>query len=165
MTPANDVAGPYDGRGNDDEWGARHADILTRIMSADLAVIPRDYDRAAILEYPGAVTGLGWSDADRFWMGLRAAFPDAELHHPPRHRPRRSPDAAPLRPALVAPRQAFRLGRLRHAHRRRGLRHGHVPRRIRPLRRGRPPCLRREWTLIDETAIWKQILLKTGAHE
>ncbi|MEM6739820.1 MAG: nuclear transport factor 2 family protein, partial [Pseudomonadota bacterium] len=26
-----------------------------------------------------------------------------------------------------------------------------------------PRGLRREWTLIDETAIWKQILLQTGA--
>ena len=26
------------------------------------------------------------------------------------------------------------------------------------------PTLRREWTLIDETAIWKQIHLATGAH-
>jgi hypothetical protein len=27
------------------------------------------------------------------------------------------------------------------------------------------PTIRREYTLIDETAIWKQILLQTGAHE
>jgi hypothetical protein len=26
------------------------------------------------------------------------------------------------------------------------------------------PTIRREYTLIDDTAIWKQILLKTGAH-
>ena len=77
MTPANDVAGPYDGRGNDNEWGARYADIVGRIMAADLAVIPADYDRAVSLFYPGGQDGFGWSDADQFWMGLRAAFPDA----------------------------------------------------------------------------------------
>lgn len=27
------------------------------------------------------------------------------------------------------------------------------------------PTIRREFTLIDETAIWKQILLETGSHE
>ena len=77
MTPANDVAGPYDGRGNDNEWGQRFADILSRIMAADLAVIPAEYDRACNLEYAGGVSGFGWSDADQFWIGLRAAFPDA----------------------------------------------------------------------------------------
>ncbi len=27
------------------------------------------------------------------------------------------------------------------------------------------PTIRREYALIDETAIWKQILLQTGHHE
>jgi hypothetical protein len=27
---------------------------------------------------------------------------------------------------------------------------------------GGQPKLRREWTLFDETAVWKQIILKTG---
>ena len=74
MTPANDVAGPYDGRGNDSEWGARYADIVGRIMAADLAVIPREYDRAVNLFYPGGQDSHGWSEADQFWMGLRAAL-------------------------------------------------------------------------------------------
>ena len=31
-----------------------------------------------------------------------------------------------------------------------------------PFGDGGRPAIRREWTLIDETAIWKQILLHTG---
>ena len=72
MTPANDVAGPYTGRGNANEWGARYAETIRRIMAADLDVIPKHYDRAANLFYPGGQDGLGWSDADQFWLGLRA---------------------------------------------------------------------------------------------
>ncbi|MEM6667047.1 MAG: nuclear transport factor 2 family protein, partial [Pseudomonadota bacterium] len=77
MTPETDVSGPYSGHGNTNEWGQRLADILTRIMDADLSAIQGSYDRAAQLEYPGGVTGHGWSDADRFWLPLRSSFPDA----------------------------------------------------------------------------------------
>ena len=35
LTPASDVAGPYTGIGNTEEWGERHADILRRIMDAE----------------------------------------------------------------------------------------------------------------------------------
>lgn len=156
MTPANDVAGPYDGRGNDDEWGAKYADILGRIMAADFAVIPAEYDRACALEYPGGVSGRGWSDADQFWMGLRAAFPDAEFrieHVIGRHDPLMPPRAA-LRWSLHGKHsgwgsfgtptgaEVYILG-MSHAE-------------------FGPWGLRREWTLIDETAIWKQIILATG---
>ncbi len=81
--PENDVPGPYTGTGNDNEWGARYADILTRIMGADFAVVPREYDRAVIGEYAGGVTALSHRQVDEFWMGLRASFPSAEfkVHH------------------------------------------------------------------------------------
>ena len=83
FTPANDVVGPYQGKGNDNEWGARFASILERMMSADFRVIPSDYDRAANLDYAGGVQALGHDGADQFWMGLRASFPNAkfEIHH------------------------------------------------------------------------------------
>jgi predicted ester cyclase len=162
MTPANDVAGPYTGRGNDNEWGTRYASNITRIMAADLAVIPREYDRAANLEYPGATQGLGWSGADQFWMGLRAAFPDADFtvdHAIGRHDPLMPPRAA-LRWSLHGKHSGwgafgtptgtdvYVLG-MSHAE-------------FGPFGENGRACVRREWTLIDETAIWKQILLKTG---
>ena len=40
LTPATDVPGPYKGRGNTNEWGARHADLIKRIMHADFSAIP-----------------------------------------------------------------------------------------------------------------------------
>lgn len=48
FTPAMDVEGDYKGTGNDNEWGVRYADILTRIMANDFNVITDQYDRAVI---------------------------------------------------------------------------------------------------------------------
>ena len=75
--PARDVQGPYDGSGNDHPLGARLVDLVTRIMAAEMSVIDKDWDRARVLEYPGGVSAHGRGAADRFWMGLRAAFPSA----------------------------------------------------------------------------------------
>ncbi len=156
LTPATDQPGPYKGNGNDNEWGQRHADLLTRIMAADFAAIPQAYDRAATLHYPGHVTAHGHGPADRFWMSLRAAFPDATftIHH----RIGRDDPLMPPRSALRWSLQGKHSGwgafgapsgaevhilGISHAE------HG-------------PWGLRREFTLIDETAIWKQILLHAG---
>lgn len=157
LTPATDRPGPYTGRGNDNAWGAQLADLLTRIMAADFAAIPATYDRAAQMEYPGGTTGHGHGDADRFWMQLRAAFPDATftLHHTIGRDDPMMPPRAAVRwslwgnhsgwGAFGAPSGAevYVLG-------------------ITQAEWG-PWGLRREFTLIDETAIWKQILLHTGA--
>lgn len=161
LSPAIDRPGPYKGRGNDNEWGARLADTLTRIMGADMAAIGQVYDRAAQLEYPGGVTGHSWGDADRFWMSLRAAFPDAAftIHHVIGRDDPMMPPRAALRwslhgkhsgwGAFGAPTGAevYVLG-ITHAE-------------FGPF--GNSGWgLRRDYTLFDETAIWKQILLATG---
>lgn len=157
LTPATDRPGPYLGRGNDNEWGQRLADLLGRIMAADFAAIPATYDRAAVLEYPGGVTGHSHGAADRFWMSLRAAFPDAAftIHHVIGRDDPLMPPRAAVRwslhgrhsgwGAFGAPTgaQVYVLG-------------------ITQAEFG-PWGLRREYTLYDETAIWKQILLATGA--
>jgi hypothetical protein len=157
LTPATDRPGPYSGRGNDHEWGARLVDILSRIMSADFTVIGKEYDRAAQLEYPGATTGHSFGDADRFWMGLRAAFPDAAfaIHHVIGRDDPMMPPRAAVRWSLHGKHsgwgafgtptgaEVYVLG-ITHAE-------------------FGPWGLRREFTLFDETAIWKQILLATGA--
>ena len=156
LTPNNDIPGPYKGRGNDNEWGEKFVDVLTRIMGADMAVIPAEYDRAANLEYPGGLTTLSHDGADRFWVALRAAFPSAEFRID--HQIGRNDDMMPPRAAIRwslwgrhdgwgtfgAPTGAdvYVLGMT------------HVE--------FGPWGIRREWTIIDETAIWKQILLATG---
>ncbi|MEY3005626.1 MAG: hypothetical protein RLZZ491_2802 [Pseudomonadota bacterium] len=160
--PANDIAGPYQGRGNDDPWGARLGEMLTRIMGADMAVIAADYDRAAHLEYPGHVTAHGPSAATNLWMGLRAAFPSARfgIHHQIGRTDPDMPPRAAIRWSLTGKHDGWgAFGRPTGADVHvMGITHGEYG------RHGNAPAqLRREWTLFDETAIWKQIHLATGA--
>ncbi len=162
LSPATDRPGPYAGRGNDNEWGARLADLTLRIMAADFAAIPQQYDRAAVLEYPGGVQAHSHGGADRFWMGLRAAFPDATFtaHHVIGRDDPLMPPRAALRWSLQGKHSGWgRFGRPSGAEVHvMGITHAEFG----PF--GPAGCsLRREFTLFDETAIWKQILLHTGA--
>ncbi len=151
-----DVKAKYQGRGNDHAVGQRYAAIMQAIMGADIAVIPRDYDRACHLELPGGITGHGWPAADRFWLGLRAAFPNArfEIHHQiGRDDPGLSPRAA-LRWSLTGKHEGWGAfgqpsGADVHVI---GFSHAEFG----------PWGLRREYVLIDEVQVWKQILLQTG---
>ncbi|MEM8978524.1 MAG: ester cyclase [Pseudomonadota bacterium] len=161
-TPANDIPGPYQGNGNVEEWGLRYADAVTSIMAADFTVIPKIYDRAVHLSYPGGIETQSHGQADAFWMGLRAAFPSAKfaIHHIIGRDDPLLPPRAAIRWSLAgkhdgwgafgAPSGAevFVMG-ISHAE-------------FGALVSGKPK-LRREWALYDETAIWKQILLQTGA--
>lgn len=161
FTPALDQPGPYVGKGNDNEWGAKYADILNRIMNADFTVIPEEYDRAVQLEYPGGQSALSHDGADKFWMGLRASFPNATFtidHQIGREDPMMPPRAA-IRWSLHGKHdgwgafgtptgaEVYIMGAC-HAE-------------FGALVASRP-TLRREFCLFDETAIWKQILLQTG---
>jgi hypothetical protein len=159
LTPATDRPGPYDGHGDDHAHGQRYADLVTRIMAADMAAIPAEYDRAAQLDLPGGFTGHGHVDADRFWMRLRAAFPSAkfEIHHRMGRDDPRMPPRAALRWSLTGKHDGWgAFGRPTGAQVHiLGLSHAEFG----------PRGLRREWVLYDEPAIWKQILMHTGAHE
>ena len=154
--PENDVDGGYHGRGNSNEWGQRYADTPTRIMNKDFAHILTDYDRAVIGEYPGARQSIGRDGAAEFWIGLRSSFPSAtfEIHH-----------QIGMDADMLSPRAAIRwsldgthdgwgafgtpTGARVHVF---GMCHAEFG----------PWGLRREFTLYDEIAIWKQILLATG---
>ncbi len=156
FTPASDIAGGYQGRGNDHRTGQRYAELLTRIMSAEFSVIGNTYDRACQLQLPGGITAHGTAAADQFWLGLRAAFPNAAfaIHHQiGRDDPGLSPRAA-LRWSLTGKHDgwgAFGAPTGADVHVM-GLSHAEFG----------PWGLRRDCVLYDETAIWKQILLKTG---
>ena len=156
LSPATDRPGPYTGNGNENEWGEKHAFILGRIMAADLAAIPREYDRAVQAEYPGGVTAHSHGAVDRFWMGLRASFPSAEFRI--EHRIGR---ADPLMP----PRSAVRWS-LTGKHDGWGVFGAPTGAEVYVLGISHaefgPRGLRREWTIYDETSVWKQILLATG---
>ena len=156
FTPAQDKQGPYHGKGNDNRWGQTYADILQAMMGADFGRVKSEYDRACSVHYPGGYDGVGWEDVDTFWLGLRASFPNAKFTI--EHQIGREDD-------MMAPRAAIRFG-LHGKHEGWG-------------RFGRPTggdvyvmgaahCefgpygIRREYVLFDETAIWKQLVLKTG---
>ena len=156
LSPETDIEGPYKGRGNDDPWGAKYADILNRIMGADLAVVPAEYDRAVQTAYPGGETGVSHDAVDSFWMGLRAALPDATFsidHVIGREDPMMPPRAA-VRWSLTGTHSGWGcFGQPTGADIYvLGISHAEFG----------PWGLRREYTLFDETAVWKQILLKTG---
>ena len=156
LTPDTDVEGPYRGRGNDVETGRRYADLLERLMRAEMSTVPETYDRACRLELPGGVTAHGVAAADEFWMSLRASFPSATF---------RIEHVLGLEEAHAAPRAAVRWS-LHGRHDGFGSFGPPTGAEIYVLGIGHaefgPRGLRREWVLIDETAVWKQILMQTG---
>ena len=144
------------GRGNGNEWGAAYVDLLTRVMAADFAALPRLYDRAVHLSLPGGRTEHGVTEADRFWIGLRAAFPSATLdvqHVIGREDP------------LMPPRAAVRWV-LTGRHDGRGM--FGEPTGAEVFLWGAshaefgPRGIRREYVIFDEVAVWTQILLARG---
>ena len=156
FTPDQDVTGPYTGRGNDNEWGEKYAGILRAMMNAEFSIIPKEYDRAVNLELPGGVSTLSHGKADEFWLGLRSSFPNAEFtidHQIGRDDPMMPPRAA-IRWALWGKHDGWGMfgaptGAQVYVM---GASHAEFG----------PWGLRREYTVFDETAIWKQILLATG---
>jgi predicted ester cyclase len=156
FTPAQDQVGPYTGKGNEDEFGQRYADLLQRIMSAELNCITTEYDRACQLEYPGGVSAHSWGEAEKFWIGLRSSFPNAKFtieHQIGRQDP------------MMPPRVAIRFG-LHGKHEGWGSFGKPTGAEVYIMGAAHaeygPWGLRREFVVIDETAIWKQIALHTG---
>ena len=156
FTPDQDRPGPYRGRGNDNEWGHALADALNRIMQAEVSVIRERYDRACTVAYPGGVSGRSWEPAEEFWIGLRTSFPSAEF---------RVDHRIGIEDRFLGPRAAVRWS-MQGKHDGwgafgapsgadvyiMGFTHADFG----------PWGIRAEFTVFDETAIWKQILLQGG---
>ena len=156
FSPKNDVPGPYKGRGNNNAWGVRLGDILTRMMEKDFSVIRAEYDRAVHCEHPGSTTVHSWADTEALWMGLRASFPTATFkieHQIGREDPLLSPRAA-LRWSLSGTHDGWGMfgqptGAEVYVM---GFTHAEFG----------PYGLRREYTLFDPVSIWKQIFIHHG---
>ncbi len=159
FTPAIDIAGDYTATGNDNAWGQRYADTLTRIMNHDFTHIRDSYDRAVIGEYAGAKRVTGWDGVLAFWVGLRSSFPHAEfkIHH-----------QIGMDADMLSPRAAIRWS-LDGVHDGWGSfgeptgAHVHVMGMCHAEFGPYGPDgvgLRREFALYDEIAIWKQILMQ-----
>ncbi len=156
FNPKIDIPGPYKGRGNENEWGEKYADFLRHMMKSDFSIIPKSYDRACQLEYPNGQRKTSHRSVDEFWMSLRSSFPSATFsieHQIGREDP------------LMPPRAAIRFG-LHGKHDGWG-RFGE-PTGANVYIMGAahaefgPWGLRREFVVLDETSIWKQIILQTG---
>ena len=156
LTPDSDPEGDYRTPPCSDEAAHRLADALRAAWSGDLAAISASYDEAVALELYGGRSDSGIDAATRHWLSLSAAMPDARLsvdHLIGRADPGRphrvairwtaegshsgygtfgSPTGAPL----------YLLG-ITHLE----------------LSRGK---VHREWTLIDELALHRQIAAHAG---
>ena len=156
FNPEDDIKGPYIERGNSNEWGKKYAAALSDIMNADFTSIRQNYDRAVVAELPGGRTAYSYDGIDEFWMGLRASFPNAkfEMHH-----------TIGLDEKMLSPRSAIRWS-LSGKHD--GLGAFGKPTGADVYIMGishaefGPRGIRREFTVFDEVAIWKQILLHSG---
>ncbi len=154
--PNRDIAGPYNGRGNDNDWGARLGSILKRLMVGDVGVVAEEYDRACHFYGASGREGYSHDVVGRFWMELRSAFPSStfsidhlmgldELRMPPRAAARwsllgRHDGHGPFGPPTGA--EVYVMGMT------------HVE--------FGPRGVRFECSLYDETAVWKQLLLANG---
>ena len=109
-----------------------------------------------VAELPGGRTAYSYDGIDEFWMGLRASFPNAkfEVHH-----------TIGLDEKMLSPRSAIRWS-LSGKHD--GLGAFGKPTGADVYIMGishaefGPRGIRREFTVFDEVAIWKQILLHSG---
>jgi predicted ester cyclase len=155
FTPDQDLPGVYAARGNETATGTRFADILTRIMRKDVAVIGRTYDRAVRIEHPGAG---GWTCnfAEAAWMALRSSFHTASfaIHHVVGNDEPGRPPRAAVRWSLDGLHSGYGkfgapTGAQVHVM---GISHAEFG----------PWGLQREFTQYDEVAIWKQIEMHTG---
>ncbi|MBM1219767.1 ester cyclase [Ponticoccus sp. SC2-23] len=153
FTPDQDRPGPYLGTGNDHALGDRLAGILTSIMDYDIAVIRREYDRAVGYYHAGGVTGWGYPALEAEWMQLRTAFPDATfvVQHKIGRDDKGEPDRAAVRWSLDGHHTGHGkfgppTGAPVHIM---GFTHAEFGRN----------GLRREWSIWDDVAIWKQILM------
>ena len=125
-------------------------------MCSDFTSIRQNYDRAVVAELPGGRTAYSYDGIDEFWMGLRASFPNAkfEVHH-----------TIGLDEKMLSPRSAIRWS-LSGKHD--GLGAFGKPTGADVYIMGishaefGPRGIRREFTVFDEVAIWKQILLHSG---
>ena len=155
FTPDQDRPGPYVLRGNETSTGTRFAEILSRIMRKDIAVIGESYDRAVRIEHPGAG---GWtcSYAEAAWMSLRSSFPGAvfTIHHVIGNDEAGCSPRAAVRWSLDGAHNGYGkfgtpTGAEVHVM---GISHAEFG----------PWGLQREFTQYDEVAIWKQIEMQTG---
>ena len=123
-------------------------------MHSDYLAIEKNYDRAVHTEYPGGITGHSYSSVKNFWKNLRGAFPNSifTIHHRIGREDPFMPPRAAIRWSLNGKHEGDGVfGKPSNAEVYVfGISHVEFG----------PRGIRREYSLFDEVAIWKQILLK-----
>ena len=79
FTPEVDVAGSYVAPTETSEHALMYAGTLESIWRSDCRVVDANYNEAVALELPGGFTESGRAEATQFWMGLTSAVPDARF--------------------------------------------------------------------------------------
>ncbi len=131
------------------------ADTYRAMWRGDLSAIGRALDEAAELHLPGAETGLGVADAEGFWFGFTAAFAGASFTV--QSLAERIEDGRAPRVAMRWRVQGRHVGGGRYGTATQrpvdilGITHAEVL-------HGPTPRILREWVLIDEVALWMQLL-------
>lgn len=154
FTPAQDQRGPYEGTGNDHALGQALADLLRALSKGNMAVIKEKYDRAAHLEYPNGESAHGHEGAENFWQSFSDNFsnPKFEIDHKIGREDDQMPPRAAVRWSLSGKHdKEGSLGSPSGADIYvMGITHAEFG----------PWGLRREYTLFDEMALWRQILMR-----
>ncbi|MGR3541918.1 MAG: ester cyclase [Hasllibacter sp.] len=152
FAPDRDVPGPYRGPGP----GGDEAEALAGAIRGALSGQCDPWDPGAEIFHPGHAAAHGRRGARDFWGALATALPGAAfaVRHamvrrdpglPPRVALRWSLDGAHDGAGAFGPATGARVHVM-------GMTHAEIG----------PRGIRREWTLYDETAIWRQIVLAGG---
>lgn len=159
FTPAQDVAGTYRPFLAEDSTARAYADGWTRIWGGkEISALQHLYHPGACVHVPGGESRNGHADIDRFLLGYLASFPDAEfrVEHLMINR-------EPEQPVRIAMRWSLRgshsgwgafgepTGAPVYVM---GITHAY-------LTGGRVTM---EWVMVDEVAVWKQIVSATLAQ-
>ena len=156
LTPQVDVAGSYAAPTETSEHALMYAATLESTWQSDCRAIDANYDEAAALELPGGFSESGKAEATRFWMGLISSVPDASFSVD--HLIGRDDPGRPLRAAARWSVQGTHAGAGAF-----GAPSG-APIYIMGISHAEVIDARitREWVLIDELAIHRQIRLFKG---
>ena len=73
------VEGPYKGKGNDAEPGLQYEDHLQKIMRGEVSNLYNNYARACQLDLSEGRTVHGVDEAEKYWIGFRSSFPEADF--------------------------------------------------------------------------------------
>lgn len=137
-----------------DSLARQYSDLAQRLwLQADVAAIDETHDRAAAMVVPGGDTLFGRAEIQQFWTGLLASFPRAELsvEHLVTNRRAGRCDAVAMR------------WRVRATHQGTGRFAAPTGRPVEILGISHAEFIDgrivREWLLMDDVALWMQILL------